>query len=123
MAEPRVFAKLDQRYTQTVTITPGEGQPEDSIERDVAAAFAAGDEMRERGTEHHRTWFRRWGRLRVMASKDVGPPPWPWPRVLLNCTPRNSPTLRLGAGWRMTAVSLYVMWHAPSLRPSKEDET
>lgn len=97
------------RGRQTVTLTPAEGQSEADIERDFAASFAHGERMTERGVNEYRSVIRRIGPVKVLAAKEVGPPPWRWPR-LVGAIKRRPTFASVGIGWRSTLYSCHVMW-------------
>lgn len=93
---------------QRVSIRPSAGQTPESVEQDFASSFALGERLLADGTQEWRSHQRRWGRLKVMAYKEVGPPPWRWPRI--GILSNGWRFVRFIVGWRSTAYALCVLW-------------
>lgn len=101
------------RRDRRIEIEPAVDQTEDDIIDELDAADLFVDRLLWRGVQTFRSSFRRVGPVKAMVSKEVGPPPWPWPKVLAKVAwPHASVT----AGWRSTAYSFHVMWQ-PRGRP------
>lgn len=98
-----------EKPNQRVRLRPSEGQTAESIERDFEQSFAHVEAMAAEGTKEWTSHMRTWGRLRWMAYKEVGPPPWPWPKVGIQPSDDRH-FVRLIVGWRSTAYALCLLW-------------
>lgn len=100
-------------------LRPGE-TPAD-VEGDLRASEAFFDDLRSQGTESWRSRYRWWGPVKWLAYKEVGPPPWRFPRAAVQ--PRLRPfTVRFIAGWRSTAYAFVVMWAGRHPAQSDDDD-
>lgn len=94
-------------HTSTVELTPSPWQTEE----DIAAEFARSHDLAGRllaaGVHSWRAHYRWWGPMKVLAYKEVGPPPWRFPRVGIR---RRSRSVRFIAGWRSTAFGVLFSW-------------
>lgn len=90
-----------------VWITPRKGQTEVQVEQDLKRSADLGHRMLERGVESYRSYYRWIGPVKMMAAKEVGPPPWRFPKVLVQGRRRH---VRFGLGWRSTAYWLNLHW-------------
>lgn len=101
-----------ERDGQRVSVGASKGQSAKSLHDDVERSFAYGEEMRARGTEEWTSHFRWIGPVRYLAYKEVGPPPWRWPKIGVQpWRGKNHPCVRFIVGWRSTAYALVVMWY------------
>lgn len=98
---------IRERQNQRVMLTPADGQSAASVEQDFARSFALGDRLLADGTQAWHSKFQRLGPVRVMAYKEVGPPPWRWPRIGIQ--PNGWRFVRFIVGWRSTAYALCVL--------------
>lgn len=96
-----------QRPRQRVELTPREGQTAESVEADFASSFAFGESLAADGVQAWRSRYRWIGPVKVLAYKEVGPPPWRWPRARIQ-TRRD--IVRFLVGWRSTAFALVLLW-------------
>lgn len=100
---------------RTVTLLPTENQTQAEVDEDIARSFGLLDHLQAEGVEAWVCEYRTYGRLRVARTKEVGPPPWPFPKAKVEVT-RSPFHLMLGAGWRSTCHSLHVVWRSENGR-------
>lgn len=81
----------------------GSPRPDD----DIAASLRLTDELLSNGTQAWDARYRWFGPIKFMAYKEVGPPPWRWPRIGIQ---PNGRFVRLIVGWRSTAYALCILW-------------
>ena len=107
--EPRAGSTV-KRERGNVTVEVGtDGLDTAGIEREFDQSFAFMDKLMETGTVAYRSKYRRLGPLKVMAYKEVGPPPWRWPRIGVQVS-EDRRFVRLIVGWRSTAYALCLLW-------------
>jgi hypothetical protein len=95
--------------TQRVSVRPAASQSEADVEREFERSFEYGERLLAGGVKGYHSWYKRYGgRIKVMASKEVGPPPWPWPKLKVHGS-RGPLFVSFGAGWRSTLYSLHIM--------------
>ena len=92
---------------QTVEMRPSPWQSEADIEAELDRGEALGEQMLADGVQSWKSHYRWWGPVKVLAYKEVGPPPWRFPRVGFR---RKGRTVRLIAGWRSTAFAVLFSW-------------
>ena len=94
----------------SVTLVPNDGQSETSIQADLDRSMAFGESLANDDVQEWRSryWWR--GPIKVMVGKEVGPPPWKWPRMKWRGSWDAPLTISCTVGWRMTAYRVYVMW-------------
>jgi hypothetical protein len=96
-------ARANQRVT--VGLRPGE-TPAD-VEDEFARSFDFGNRLAVDGTESWHSRYRWLGPVKIMAYREVGPPPWRWPRIGIR---RAGRFVRFIVGWRSTAYGLCLLW-------------
>lgn len=59
--------------------------------------------------QRFRYWAGWWGRCAL--QKEVGPPPWRFPKAFINVamSEKRHPCIRVGIGWRMTLYTAMYM--------------
>lgn len=89
-----------------------DGTTPEQVEKDRALANNHTDSVLERGATHYRMRFKRKGRLCLAMEKEVGPPPWRFPKAGLKIrrSKAGSPSIFLMVGWRSTMYIAGVMW-------------
>lgn len=87
--------------------TPSEGQSAESVERDIYGSVKLAADLAARGAKQWSSRYRWVGPVKVMVVKEVGPPPWRFPKVLVK---KTGPHANLCVGWRSTAYYLHLMW-------------
>lgn len=96
-----------ERASQRVTVGLGPGETD--VEGEFERSFSFGDTLAADGVESWRSRYRWIGPVKVLAYKEVGPPPWRFPRIGVRS--KGSPaTVRFIVGWRSTAFALVLMW-------------
>lgn len=91
----------------TITIIPSKNQTPESVDEDFVKGFDTLNEMLAQGTAFWNLNARRFGRLQLARTKEVGPPPWRLPKAYI----RPSRTfIQFGIGWRSTCYSFYIGW-------------
>lgn len=93
--------------TSTIDITPSPWQTDVDIEEDFAGFEALAEELIEGGTQAWKAHYRWWGPVKLLAYKEVGPPPWRFPKVGFN---HKGKTVRVIVGWRSTAFAVLAAW-------------
>lgn len=94
---------------RSVTVTPTPEATEDQIQHDVDAGMNLAERMLDRGTTEANGTFRKHGPLRTYVGKQVGPPIWRLPRVIVKVSLRKR-CVWVGAGWRFTLHQALVIW-------------
>lgn len=100
---------MTRSWSHVVTLQPSKGQSEESIQADLDRSTALAEHLIEQGVRKWHSRFRRIGPFKVMLNKEVGPPPWPWPRIAVH-RKLNPPTCCFVVGWRSTAFRLFLMY-------------
>lgn len=116
-AERHTVTETNGRATVTVEGFPG------TTLADVKAVAASTLEGSERlaasgVTEawHHQ---KRVGRLAMALAKHVGPPPWPWPKVMTDPGPDR---FAIGIGWSSTLYIVAGKWFRRAARTDQETD-
>ena len=92
-----------------VTVSEEGLTPEEHAE-EVRVWTEHAQKLMDEGTQRYSMTMRRYGRLRLAFDKEVGPPPWRWPKLLFKGRLRPRFALSVGAGWRSTAYVIYIVW-------------
>lgn len=92
-----------------VVLTPGEGQSEESIAADLARSDDLARQLQADGVQSWRSYYRWAGPLKVKVAKEVGPPPWRFPRIGV-WFKRRPAGVSAVIGWRSTAFRLFLLW-------------
>ena len=102
--EPRVHETPGRR----VEVTPSEGQSEESIQADLDRGDELAELLLADGVQSWNSYYRWIGPIKVKVAKEVGPPPWKWPRigVWFSRKPLGVSTV---VGWRSTAYRLFLI--------------
>lgn len=110
-ADPRAQQRLiRERPGERVEVGLRPDESPADVEPEFDRSFAFADRLRAEGTEAWTSHYRWLGPFKVLAYKEVGPPPWRWPRIGIQPWRGKHPSVRLIVGWRSTAYAVVVMW-------------
>lgn len=90
-----------------ISITPHVSQTEADVKGEIDRSNEAIDYLLQRGMQEWEARYRWIGPVKVMVSKEVGPPPWRFPQVHVSV---RVPHANFTVGWRSTAYTLNLMW-------------
>lgn len=93
-----------------VTVTPHPWQDEESIQADLDRSDALAAQLLADGVQSWHSHYRWIGPVKVKVAKEVGPPPWRFPRI--GVWPWRDRHVGFSAliGWRSTAYRLFMLW-------------
>lgn len=92
-----------------VEVTPSRGQSAASVKADLARSDDLAARLVAEGVQSWRSYYRWLGPVKVKVAKEVGPPPWRWPRIGV-WRWDNGVGFSALVGWRSTAYRLFVLW-------------
>lgn len=99
-----------ERRGQRVEVGLRPHETPDDAQAEFERSFDFGKELIDEGVKSFRSYYRWIGPFKFLAYKEVGPPPWQFPRVAVQPCRGNHPSVRFIVGWRSTAYALFVMW-------------
>ena len=98
---------VDIRFCDLPGIMQHFNVPAESLDEDFRRSEKLMEELSQRGVQRWRCEIKSFGPFKYAITKEVGPPPWKFPKLLTKVV-RTPWHVMIGCGWRSTAYTFHL---------------